>query len=246
VKRIAVKIQEVRDVCEDRKEKATLKYDNRHWFGNNDARITSFRKIINVCNSALLTFEVGNQTVARKDWWEDMTDGEISREDIIIYAREYESFLKVSFIQSFYSCVESSLRLILRGIDREACSRGTDAFKNIYECLLRSKLSGNFDRYVSLLDLYRELRNTIHNNGVYFHRRWESKVVEYEGNEYEFKIGEPIDFADWNFIRNASVECVELLYNVVKNPVVSDVEKNIADPFAQNTDSTSDSTQRGS
>jgi hypothetical protein len=205
MKDIAVKIQSIRDIGISKREAILDVYSDYSWFTKTDARITSFRKIINVCNSSLLAFEIGDQTVVRNKWWLEMTDGEISKKDIRIYASEYESFLKVSFIQSFYSCLESSLRLILKGIDEDACSRGTDAFKNIYECLFRSKINGNHSGYISLLDLYRELRNTIHNNGVYFHRSWEPTVVEYKGREYEFNIGEPIDFADWDFIREVSV-----------------------------------------
>ncbi|WP_263819296.1 hypothetical protein [Salinibacter sp.] len=227
---IAKKIQDVRDIAEDKK--GEISRDHPYW-SDNDARVTTFRKMINVCNSSMLSIDVGNGTVNDPDWWEFKTGGEIGEDDMYIYANEYVSFIKISTIQSFFSCTESGLRLILRGIDSNACNGGTDPFKNIYECLLRSKLDSERPEFCDLLDLFREVRNTVHNNGVYFHRSWESKVVTYKGSEFNFEIGEPIDFVTWEFISNIFCECVNHTYEVVEDDAVSEIEDVIYDPFSE-------------
>ena len=48
--------------------------------------------------------------------------------------------------------------------------------------------------YTDLLDLLRHIRNTIHNNGVYFYPDGKNKRVTYKRKQYMFDIGKPVKF----------------------------------------------------
>jgi hypothetical protein len=70
-----------------------------------------------------------------------------------------------------FSSIESSLRLFLRALDPTACNGGMKEFNSIYDCLFNSKLATAPADGIELLNLLRLVRNTIHNNGVYFNPR---------------------------------------------------------------------------
>ena len=48
--------------------------------------------------------------------------------------------------------------------------------------------------YTDLLDLLRHIRNTIHNNGVYFYPDGKNKRVTYKRKQYMFDIDKPVKF----------------------------------------------------
>ena len=93
------------------------------------------------------------------------------------YITGFGKFIKFGLVHGIFSCVESFLRVFLRALDPTACSGGLDNFKNIYISLFQSKLAKCPPDGVKLLDLFRLVRNTIHNNGVYFHKDEEDRSI---------------------------------------------------------------------
>jgi hypothetical protein len=83
----------------------------------------------------------------------------------------------------------------------------------------------------NLLDLLRLIRNTIHNNGVYFHRSGNNESVDYKGNIYNFNIGKPVDFVTWDFLFEVTDEVVDLIVDIVKSNELSTINQ-IIDPLS--------------
>ena len=68
-----------------------------------------------------------------------------------------------------------------------------------------------------LLDLLRHIRNTIHNNGVYFHPNSQNKTVTNKGKQYIFDIGKPVKFRGrvLNFLVGFMPDILKIIEDVV-------------------------------
>ena len=132
---------------------------------------------------------------------------------------DFERFFKTGVVQNLFSCAESSFRVYVRAIDPSACSNGTTEFKNIYTWLLNKT---NLQENVALLDLLRNVRNTIHNNGTFLPSNGQSQTVLYKECSYVFNSGEAISFMTIELILLLIVDLIELIENIViSKPLVS-------------------------
>lgn len=225
------KVQDVRDRAASDKDKLIAAYAK--WDPATDGRITSFSKLVNVLNSLQLGFTFISKHLLNHTWWEDIAKEPISNSDRVIYATEFQNFVKVGFVQALFSSVcESSFRIFLRAIDPVACNRGTADFKSIYECLFKSKLTTLPADAANLLDLLRPVRNTIHNNGVYIAWDGRDAAVTYNGTTYPFHHGKAVDFVSWDLLLELADAVRQLLLAVIVDQAVSGVSGRIADPFA--------------
>ena len=83
------------------------------------------------------------------------------------------------------------------------------------------------ESHVELLDIARVIRNTIHNNGVYFHKSGNNETLSYKGRCYCFKHGKPVDeVGNWPFIIEIISDLVSLVIDVVRD---SNIIENQAD-----------------
>lgn len=197
-----------------------------------DARITAFSKFINVLNSVQLAFTFVSKHLLHKPWWEAISRAPIPDTDKQVYANEFANFTKVGFVHALFSTVESSLRLCLRALDPVACNGGTAEFKSIYECLFSSNLSKAPAGGAELLDLLRLVRNTVHNNGVYFSPQGAAVTLNWQGKTFEFKQGVAVDFVTWEFLIIVSDSLRALLLEIVEDANLRNVKGEITDPFS--------------
>jgi len=139
---------------------------------------------------------------------------------------------KIAAIQGGFSAIESTLRVLLRAVDAGACGGGMAEFKSIYECLFRTKLTNQPSEGIELLDLLREVRNTVHNNGVYFNRHGRPRVtVSYRGDDYHFDHASKLGFVKWDLLISLLRDSAKLLLEVVNDPVIV-APGSITDPYA--------------
>lgn len=197
-----------------------------------DARITAFSKFINVLNSVQLAFTFISKHLLYKQWWDAIAHTSISDSDKQVYANEFANFTKVAFVQTLFSSIESSLRLFLKALDPSACNDGMAEFKSIYDCLFRSKLATSYPEGIVLLDLLRLVRNTIHNNGVYFDPQGRDVSLIWKGQTFDFKQTKPVDFVTWEFLIAASDSLREFLRKVVDDANLRSITQEITDPFS--------------
>lgn len=223
-------LEPIRDRADQDKESVTTMYSS--FDPRKDARITAFSKMINVFNSVQLALTFVSKHLLDLNWWKAVATEEIPASDARIYVNEFMGFSKIGFVQFLFSTTESSLRLFLRALDPTACDGGMGSFKSVYECLFRSNLSACPPEGIELLNLLRFVRNTIHNNGVYFHRNGQDATVTWRGTPYEFRQSAPVDFVTWGFLLEVSDATRALIYTVVTDANLGAVAYEITDPFA--------------
>lgn len=228
-------IVDMRNVVES--DAVKLANANPQWDRDRDARLKVFSNTIAAIESAMVGILFTKGILPEDRFWSKsgLAFHHESPEVMANKKREVEAtlenFVKVGFIQVQFAVTESAMRIFLRALDANACSRGTAAFKTIYDCLLK-KLSKPIPDAVSLLDLWREVRNVIHNNGVYFNKDGADKTLVYKGKTYEFRYGQAVNFVDWSMCVKTAWSVIELLFAVVNDDVIKNHPRPILDPSA--------------
>ncbi|MFC1495727.1 hypothetical protein ACFL6W_10635 [Thermodesulfobacteriota bacterium] len=197
-----------------------------------DIRISSIGRLLTTFNATVLSLTLMNKYLMSSDWWYKNINSSYTDSEIIKYVAGYSWAHRASLIYNTFACIESSFRIMLRAIDPSACSNALGSFKSVYDYLLNSKLSCCPNEGIEFLDLFRLLRNTVHNNGVYFHRSGRDETVHWQGNDYEFRQEIPVDFVNWSFCITIANESRKLLKTVVENPILREIDQEITDPFA--------------
>lgn len=221
---VSKKLEELSNIFSDEKEKCLKSHLG--WKDEYDARIAVYQKIINVLRTILLSMIYAEHYLAKESFWKKISPTSVPGSSPKFYLEVYVTFTKLSLLQFFFSQIESSFRTFLKALDSHACSNGTADFKSIYSCLL-SKL--DLKKYEPLLDLLRCFRNTVHNNGVYFHRSGSGETVVYKGEKYEFIIGKGI-ILPFVLLLDLLFDSKNLIVEVVESKEISDLGE-IKDPW---------------
>lgn len=212
---------------------------NRYAFKkDNDARVTIFSKVILAQRSCRLCFIFIRNHLTEQDWWKALRDdinwtlplANKALDDLLDhYIAEFEDFLTIGYVHTLFSSIESSFRIFTRALDPNACHKGTDDFMNIYQWLL-TKL--NLWNYLCMLHLLRLMRNTIHNNGVYYHRKNLKEIVSYNGKTYTFEQGKGVEYGDvWKLLQFQIMPDIKrMMTQMVNTKDISSIPQ-ILDPF---------------
>jgi len=178
------------------------------WEVGPDARLAVFSKPENVLNSIALAMDYESNALFNAQWWGKRHPG-ITRKDAQRLAGQFDVLMKMCLVNFLYCAFESSFRLYVRAIDANACGQGRGNFKPIYDWLFK-RLSCR--QWTSLVDFWRLIRNTVHNNGVYWHPGSKEEEVAFEGRKYSFRNGQPVE-CTWE----AAVRMAELLPDMLQD-----------------------------
>ncbi len=195
-----------------------------------DARVTVFAKYANTLSNVYLGLIFQHEQLSHRQWWMPphfTAIAPLSDEDIKNKIVEFDRFLRVGCIQMQVSAIESSFRLYVRALDPTACKNGHSEFEPLYRWLFKRL---DLQRYEPLMQLLLSVRNTIHNDGVYFHRLGHNKTLVYKGTTYSFEVGKGIDFATWPFHLYLAEEIIQMIIEVVESIAVASLAA-INDPF---------------
>ncbi len=193
-----------------------LQKDYPDWDDKTDERKIIFSKIFNVISSTKIGLFFGFKYLNSPKWWEDHPVFEADKGSY--RSLEFTNYIKVSYIQSLFSVNESALRQFIRAIDQDACSGGTAAFESIYSSLIaRVNIEGK-NEFKNSLDVWREIRNAIHNNMVYNHKSGQNKIIEYKGQSLALDINKPLNFVQWELLLSLTDDLRVLLASIVRSP----------------------------
>lgn len=213
---VALGLDDLRVACET--AVADLKAA-RGW-PDTDIRVQSIHRLRNILQGVLAMYTFRTVIFPAKSFWDaffQCVPGESAFQD---HHRELDVLVRFAAIQGMLSAYEADIRGIVRGIDRTACGGGNAAFQSVVSWLLARCDAANL---VSLTELFRLLRNTIHNNGVYQPSNGGDEAITVDGVTYEFRVGAPVDFVGWTFVVSAGQRLVRLLRTVANDPFVAAV-----------------------
>ncbi len=216
-------VEQIRDASADDKDKL-----QKCW-PESDARTSALAKHVNVLNRIQLGLFFLHKDLLSPDWWRRIGKGGLPLSDMLVYAKEYETFIRMGFVLNLSSSVESSFRLFVRALDPSACRGGLAEFNSVYSWLLK-RLGLDTQDSKSLLDLLRHVRNTQHNNGVYFDRQGKDRTVEWREQIYAFQHEKAIDFVHWPLLLNVASEIQKLLVALATHKELKEIPV-IPDPY---------------
>jgi hypothetical protein len=213
IKDIGMNIESIQHLLVDVREGLFKKYN----WKEDDARLTLFNKCSTVFISLNLGYVFIYKYLSKEDWWKENQHLPMERKTIENAINEFEMFMRISLIQYVMYSVESSFRIYVRTIDPVACKNGNAEFKSIYDYLL-SLLS--LKEFIPLLDLWRNIRNCMHNNGIFMPAKMVDSIVVHRGLTYKFEVGKPNDFVTTLFMLNLVPEIIIMMVKVVTSSVL--------------------------
>jgi len=215
--KIGESIEKIAHLSFDLKEGLKKKYG----WNESDARITVFNKIINVINTANLGYVFISKYLQKKDWWKENELFSINEGTIIKTVEEFEMSIRIALIQNVMYATESSFRIFSRAVQPGACKNGAAEFKSIYSSLLKKT---SLQEKEILLDLFRNIRNTMHNNGLFFPPNNKNQEIIFQGKEFHFIVGEHCHFVETELVVKLTANIIVLLQEFIETPIVSIIE----------------------
>lgn len=141
---------------------------------------------------------------------------------------DYEHTMLFVLFHGVFHQIETGLRSILRAVAPGVCDDGRAAFESIYTALLRTQMKAAPVEGVELLSLCRNIRNTIHNNGVVHNKAGSDIRVTYKNVAYEFKHRSIIEIA-WELLFVLIKDLIDLLNTIVRDPKIAGHGEKIPD-----------------
>jgi hypothetical protein len=199
-----------------------LRKKNPKWKKDKDARLTLFNKYSTVLATVSINLVLLERYLSKEEWWLANSYILVSDDSKKLFLKEYEMFNRIGLIHFIFSSVESSFRLFLSAIDKDACNRGRSDFKNIYDHLLdRLQLA----QYITLLDLWRHIRNCLHNNGLFLPKNYKDIEIEFKGLKYNFIVGKPLDFVNTTLVVELLPDIVKMSKDVVESRLINNLDE---------------------
>jgi hypothetical protein len=210
---------------------------NHSFDKDHDARVTTYSKCIVAIDAVSIGLLFRQYDMTDKEWWNKIPLNEPGllipdEHNLAMMRKVFSEFLLIGFFHSLFSAIESAFRIYVRELDPNACNKGTAIFESIYNYLFKELKLQQLHDYTELLDLLRHIRNTIHNNSVYYHIDGKNKSVPYKGKQFLFEIGKSIDFQDGtlNFLLGLMPDILKMIEDVVySSEIIS--RKIIIDPL---------------
>lgn len=206
-----------------------IKTQKPDWFNSKDMRSTVFSRCASCTMGATAGLINAAGYIMKPEWWTHHFKTAPSSQVCRNYAKRHEEFIKFAFVLVFFSVIESSIRQIVRTIHPNEFSNSTRSFYSVSNRLLTDL---QIPEFTCSLDLFREIRNASHNNGVYCNAKGD-RSLEYKHAKYHFKNGKKLDFVSWKLILSLVEDTFDMLVRIVSNQDVASLD-HIEDPYSDN------------
>ncbi len=222
--KILYRLQKIKETAFN--EKKRLSKAHPDWNSQNDARLRVLNGLGAQCELTQFNLHILHR-LAEENWdWLKLQPPEYQKSKFKnIIAQDFGQSTKYRFGMNVFTTVENNLRTFLRAIDPEACKEATTSFNTIYTCLLGSNQldlpDDDKEETTKTLDFMRDIRNLIHNNGVYFDKDARNKNVTYGGKTYPFIHRKQVRFVDWELLLNLTENLCNLLIKVISHEKIT-------------------------
>lgn len=160
-------------------------------------------------------------------WWDSgIPGGPFSRNDQRMFREGFMSTMSLATLVGIFVAVEAPFRQFIRVLAPGAARNGTGGFYNLSRELLGTHLSRPPES-IELLDLLRIARNSIHNNGVYFHENAADTSVTYKGVVYDFEHNQQVRAITWSHMCELADDVRQLMVDVAHDPVLLAIQTEI-------------------
>lgn len=182
---------ELRNELVERRNRLVDRYPS---LPKDDPRRATARHIRAVTSATYLARIFQREHLADKAWWNlagmgDLLDDPAAAQDEV---DDFGVFLTLGFIVYSFHVFEAGLRTVGRAMRIPVGDTGP--FANVYRAVFSLLTFPTQEDWAGLLDLYRPIRNTIHNNGKHI---GPTQLHQWRGVEFEFVDGDVPTFLGW-------------------------------------------------
>ena len=181
------------------KTRENIKSENP-FLSNTDIRISFFNYILQHSRILVVNSNFFNQNLEN-----------FGLQDILLTER----FLRFYYFINIFSSFENCLRVIMRNELHDEYYKNPDIVNFIKNHLKETDKN-------NVLQFSKTIRNCIHNNGFYFpdKKTKENIVIFYRHKEYQFKLGEPIYFLDWEMVFSITEDIIMFFNQILKSEYI--------------------------
>jgi hypothetical protein len=224
-------IDHVREVRDKAVYDADILINNYPWDQAKDIRIRSLSKVIHLLvglHISLRSFSEASQQ--GEDYWDEISLPRPSRGDPQQYLVCFELFVKIGYVASLYSILESSFRVYLEFLEPLLYHENRLKTRKIIRELLFCRLDREYSYGFEWMTILGHIRNSLHNNGVFRPHDDQPQAFTYRGRSFEFVPDRIVDFANWDLLLNLTDDLRGLLFQVARDKHVSAHPGEIIDP----------------
>jgi len=199
------------------------KLEQQYTWKRNDSRIVIFTKGIKVMNGIQIGVAHLQKDLRYDKWWKDrFPNNTITSENKKLLRSEFDNLLRGALINDVYSIFESTIRILAHKFSSEMFPDPTIMFSKIYPKFLK-KLE--LEKFIPLLDIWSNIRNSIHNDGMFIPPKSKAKDVDipYDGETYMFRVGKPIIYAGWKDLCELSYELGKVTNQIITSSKISSI-----------------------
>ncbi len=215
-------------------ETSTWMSENPCWDPRDDLRVSLFWKLKGTLDPLLLILIYNKGILTQDSFWKENFEFDKLKETTIDprdnMMSSVEMFVKIAFVQVYFSVMESTFRLLLTAIGSSAAGQGTAHVESVYLALLK-KIPSTPPNSIEMLSMWRIVRNSIHHNGRYVPKSNQAlSEISYRGNKYSLLVGQQLNWITWNFILQLALDSYELMKVIVRDPAIRNLQHQIIDP----------------
>lgn len=178
-----------------------------------------FRIIRNEAFALRLHFAILEAHLTQKSWWEITHPDRVPpQEEIEHHIRSYDMNIKRGYIIGIFSVQEHTLREGIRKTNPSILNNAKSPYWRIRDHFFSNySFDENDQLYESALKLLASIRNTFHNDGLFFPFDCNDLEIEYKGKNYLFENEKPINFVEWELLTDLTEELANFFYELNSN-----------------------------
>ena len=205
---------------------------NFGWDQKLDIRVVSLGKLLRFLIALHLSLHSLNEMADTEyENWPDLKLPRPGAEDITGYLVAYKSFIEISFVSSLFSIIESSIRAYYKHIAPNEYKNIKNSTYKVTKIFLLEKLDKEFSIGLEWVDFMRNIRNIIHNNGVFSPIDGKERILVYKGTEYEFVPGNTLNFVNWPLLLDLADDFRGMMFNISTDENIRSIPGTIPEQF---------------
>jgi hypothetical protein len=177
-----------------------------------------FRVIRNEAFALRLHFALLEAHLTQKSWWKiSHPDRMPTDQEIELHIRSYDMNIKRGFIIGVFSVQEHTLREYIRKTDPNILNNAKASFWKIRDHFFDNYVFNNHQKYISALKLIASIRNSFHNDGLFYPYDDNDLEIKYRGDTFLFEVGKPVSFAEWKLLTDITEEIANFFFELNSN-----------------------------
>lgn len=197
------------------------KLEKEYSWKRNDTRVVIFTKGIRVMNGIQISLSHLHRDLKSDDWWKKRYPNEvITSENKKFLCDDFDNFLRSALISDVYGIFESTVRILAKSYSPTLFPNVTISFSKIYPKFLKEL---NLKQFISLIQIWSNIRNSIHNDGMFIPPDGKDQDIVYDNDTYLFRVEKPIIHAGWKDLCELSYELGKATYQIVRTLKISSI-----------------------